>query len=266
MQQQSHYHKGKEMITLVVIPTHNNIKTIDKCLRSIIDSSVKPDAIVIGDDDSSDGTYESLCKFLRAEQVVVEDKKGWPPQYESEINGIKIIIFRKRKSNRAHTLNTCLQIGPKKADVIFFANPASWYCKDKIKLSIECFKIDQSIACVVTDFFEHNFDDNGKEIVVRQFCNSFDSQRLLAKYEYDFNFAITTQVFANLKHGFDVRFKTREDYDFIVKVSEFGLIYHLPEPLHHRIYDLNHTDEHSQIEDIVRKMTHQRRMSNGKKI
>ncbi len=251
--------KDNEKVTIICV-THNNSSTIERALQSLTVNLRKPNHIVIGDNDSKDGTYELLCKILGAQEVEVDGKHGLPPKFDGTFNEIPITIFRKKLSTTGHSLNTCLFLSPKDTTIFGFIDPACWYNVDKIIRSINTFySFGNAIICVVSDCDYHHADGR----IVRIFRQSFTESRLLAEYLYDKNFFIRSIAFNRLGSGFNEQLNAREDYDFLLRISEFGLIYHLPEPLHNCI--VNNNEDPSilnQCEYTIRKSTIQRR-SNG---
>lgn len=242
----------------IIIATHNNSITIEKALKSICMGNRPANQVIVADNDSSDSTYDKLCDLLGAEQVTIDDKTGLPPEFDGELNGVPVKIFRKQLSTIGHTTNIALQMKWQGTSIFGFLDATSWYAPDKISQAIRVFHQYLSVACVVSDCDNHHPDGR----VERVFRNSFDLQRLLASYEYDRNFLVRTQIFPKLKQGFNEQMQIREDYEFLLRVSEVGLIYHIPAPLHHNI--ITESDEIikqsiTQHEMIARQLTAQRR-------
>jgi glycosyltransferase involved in cell wall biosynthesis len=249
--------QDKENVTIVIC-SHNNAKTIKRALESVTKGIRPANQITIADNDSSDGTYELLCNLLNAEQVTIDGKTGWPPEFDGKINDIPIKILKKRFSTTGHSLNIAMQMKWQGVTIFGFMDPTSWYEPDKIAQSIRAFNINPSIACVVSDCDNHYSDGR----VERVFRSSFDMNRLLCTYPYDNNLLVRSIVFQKLKSGFNEQISSREDYDLLMKISEIGLIYHIPAPLHNNV--TNEIDDTTQqlllqSEEIVRQLTAQRR-------
>jgi GT2 family glycosyltransferase len=219
--------QDKESVTIVSV-THNNVGTIRRSLDSVTKGVRPANQVIVGDNDSTDGTYDLMCKILGAKQITLDGKKGLPPEFEGTLNGVPVRIFRKRISSAGHTLNIAMQSKWQGVTIFGFMDPVSWYSPDKIAQSIRAFQSNPSIACVVSDC--DNYHSDGR--VERVFRNSFDMQRLLAGYPYDGNFLVRSQVFISLKSGFNEQMAAREEYDLMLRISEIGLIYHIPAPLH----------------------------------
>ncbi len=249
--------KDNENVT-IIIATHNNSTTIKRAVESVTKGVRPANQVIIGDNDSQDGTYDILCEMLGAKSVTIDDKTGLPPQFEGQIDGIPVKIFRKRLSTIGNTLNIAMQMKWQGVTIFGFMDPTSWYAPDKISQAIRVFNGHQSIACVVSDFYNHHSDGRTERV----FRCSFDMQQFLAHFPYDRNFLIRQQVFPKLKRGFDDQMSVREDYDLILRVSEIGLIYHIPVPLHHNtISSIDEDDRQSitQCENSARQMAAKRR-------
>ena len=248
--------KDNEKVT-ICIATHNNASTIVRALKSVVGGIRPADQVIIGDNDSDDGTYEALCKLLGAEEITVNEQKGLPPNFDGEFLGTPVKIFRKRLSTTSHTLNVAMQMNWKDVTIFGFLDPTSWYAGDKIAQAIRVFKTGPHIACVVSDWDNHY--ENG--VVERVFKNSFDCNRLLAKFEYDRNFLVRIGTFGQLKAGFNEQMTIRDDYELILRISEMGLVYHIPEPLHNNTVSKNEdtNDIVVEAENFARQLSVKRR-------
>lgn len=249
----------KENVT-IVIATHNNATTIQRALESVTKGIRCANQVIVGDNDSIDGTYDVLCDLLGAKPVTIDEKTGLPPQFDGKINGIPVMIFRKKLSTIGDTLNTAMQMKWQGVTIFGFMEPTSWYAPDKIAQAIRAFNAHPSVACVISDCDNHHSD--GK--VERVFRSSFDIQKLLANFQYDRNFLVQSQVFPKLKSGFNDQMPIRDDYDFLLRVCEIGLIYHIPAPLHNNIIveiDEANKQSISHCENAARQMATQRRGS-----
>lgn len=222
--------QDKENVT-IIIASHNSSKTIVRAIESVTKGMRPANQVIIGDNNSNDGTYDILCDLLGAKQVTIEGKTGMPPQFDGKINDTAIKIFRKRSTTTGDILNASMQMKWQGVTIFGFMEPTSWYAPDKIQKAIKAFDSHVSIACVVSDCDDYHNDGR----VERIFRSSFDIQRLLLGFPYDRNFLVRTQVFPKLKCGFDSNLPIRDDYDFMLRTSEIGLIYHIPEPLHNNL-------------------------------
>lgn len=242
----------------IVIATHNNVSTIERAIRSVTCGIRPANRIVVGDNDSTDGTYERLCEILCAKAVTINDQTGLPPEFDGELDGTPVTIFRKRKSTTGHTLNIAMQSRWQGVTIFGFMEPTSWYAPDKIAQAIRAFCQFQAAACIVSDCDNHHADKR----VERIFRQSFDAQRLLMGHPYDRNFLVRASSFPKLQGGFNEDMLIREDYELLLRLSEIGLIYHIPAPLHHNtVTRLNETSKQliAQYENKATKIAMQRR-------
>ena len=244
----------------IIIATHNNSSTITRALESVTKGIRPANQVIVVDNESSDDTYHVLCNLLGAEKVIIDGETGLPPQFDGEFNGIPVRILRKRISTIGHTLNVAMQSKWQGVTIFGFMDPTSWYAPDKLVQSIRALNSHSSIACIVSDCDNYHLD--GK--IERVFRCSFDMQRLMTSYPYDSNFLVRSLVFQKLKCGFNEQMQTRVDYEFLLRVSEIGLIYHIPAPLHNNtILDTDMAVQQmiSQSEVIAQQLTVKRRGS-----
>jgi hypothetical protein len=252
--------QDKENVT-IIIAAHNSSKTIVRAIESVTKGTRPANQVIIGDNDSSDGTYDILCNLLGAEHVTIDGKTGMPPHFDGKINDTAIKIFRNRSTATGDMLNISMQMKWQGVTIFGFMEPTSWYAPDKIAKAIRAFNAHASIACVVSDCDDHHEDGR----VERIFRSSFDAQRLLSSFPYDRNFLVRTQVFPKLKCGFDNKMPIRDDYDFMLRTSEIGLIYHIPEPLHNNtVHEKDEQTKRSveQCENAARQAAINRRRPN----
>jgi len=251
--------KDKENITIVMV-TENNKTNVKKAVNSITAGFRPPDQVIIGDNDSTDGTYDILCELLGAQPVTIDGNTGMPPEFDGILNGVSIKIFRQRKGTTARTLNTAIQMKWQGVTIFGFIDPNSWYAPDKISQAVCVFNQFPQVACVVSDCDLYHLDGR----VERIFRPSFDIQKLLAGHQYDRNLLVRSNVFPQLKSGFNEQMSDREDYDFLLRISEIGLIYHIPAPLHNNIELTSNSTNEQQIdqhEQMARNLALSRRNS-----
>ena len=236
--------------------SRNDEATIERAINSLLNNTRKPDIVVIGDNNSNDHTYKILCELLGAEMVEENGNTGWPARFEGQLNGVRIIIFRSQTQHSAKILNHCFKMLPMDTTFIGFLCDNDWYEPDKIAKSLFIFEQYKFVACVVTD---HNQYINRTEHA-RRFNKSFSYDRLLKKWMYDKNFLIRVESMQILKCGFDESLPDKEEYELLLRLSEVGLIYHIPEALH----NCSHKTKLSspQHENRIREMTIKRRLQN----
>lgn len=235
----------------------NDETTIERAMESLLNNTRKPDIIVIGDNNSNDHTYKILCELLGAEMIEKDGKTSWPAKFEGQINGVKIIIFRSQVEHTAKILNYCFKMLSMNTTVIGFLCCSDWYEPNKIAKSLSIFEQHTSVACIVSDYNQYI---TGTEHV-RRFNKSFSYDRLLKGCVYDKNFLVRVESMKILRRGFDESLSAGEEYELLLRISEIGLIYHIPQALHNRSHKIKPLL--SQHEDHIRKMTIRRRLQNA---
>jgi GT2 family glycosyltransferase len=68
----------------------------------------------------------------------------------------------------------------------------------------------------------------------REYKPSFDADGLMASNLHNINCLVRRAAFERLGLLFDESLNYCEDYDLFLRLAEVGLIYHIPEVLHHR--------------------------------
>jgi len=239
-----------EKIT-TILATHNNNKTILRALDSLVKNISKPNHIVVGDNESIDNTYEKLCETLNAAKVNVGDKTGWSPKFTGRYKGIPITIFRMRKTTTANIINTAIQMTLANTEIFTFLNPKDWYETNKIASAINTFSKNDKVVCVVSDCINH-FPD-GRELI--DFKPSYDINQIHTNYKYDENFIVTANAFCRLGGLLNGNLDIMHDYELLLRLTRLGIIYHIPEPLHHREIQLELTEYDYKIKKIQEQLS-----------
>jgi len=239
----------------IILCTHNNTKNIERAVNSLLTSSRKPNRIIVGDNDSKDHTYDALCRMIGAEQITIGEECGFPSTFRADIDGVDILIFKNKHTNRSRVLNYCFSKLDLTTTVIGFLNPNDWYGPDKIYRSLQILDQHSEVACVVSDYNEKHHNK-----LIRRFSQSFMADKLIEKSIYDRNFIVRVNGLKILGSGFDNELVDMEYYDFLLRLSEIGLIYHLPEALHNRT-----TKEKTSV-DIKNKIKHKALLRRSKNV
>ena len=241
----------------VCMCARNDETTIERAIESLLNNMRKPDIIVIGDNNSNDHTYKILCELLGAEMIKKDGNTGWPARFKGQLDNIKVIIFRSQTAHTSKILNNCFKMLPMNTTIIGFLCCSDWYEPDKIAQSLSIFGQHKSVACVVSDYNQYIAETE----CVRRFNKSFSYDRLLKRCMYDKNFLVRVESMQILRRGFDELLSAKEEYELLLRLSEVGLIYHIPEALHNCSRKME--SEFSQHEDHIRKMTIKRRLQNA---
>ena len=111
--------KDKENVFIFIV-TSNNATTIKRALESVTKGIRPANQVVVGDNDSTDDTYEVLCKLLGAEPATVGGQTGLPPEFDGKLNGVPVKIFRKKLSTTGNSINIAMQMKWQGATVFGF--------------------------------------------------------------------------------------------------------------------------------------------------
>lgn len=239
-----------DKITTILV-THNHHNTILRALDSLVNNTQKPHHIIVGDNESTDNTYEKMCEVLHATKVNVGDKTGWVPKFTSKYKGVSITIFRMRKTTTANIINTAIQMSLAETKFYTFLNPADWYEINKISDSIQVFKNNDKIVCVVTDCINHLSDGR----VITDLKPSYDINQIHADYRYDENFVVLANIFQRLGGLFNGNLDLMYDYEFLLRITRLGIIYHLPEPLYHREVKTTPAEQNNQVQQLQQQLS-----------
>lgn len=200
------------MKTAIIIPTFNNANTIIRAIRSVLENTIQPNTIIIGDCNSSDRTFRYITEFFG-----INDKS------EFSYHNINIKLFRLQTDNIINVLNICYQM-VEDDEITGFLNPGDIYHKNKIETSLGYFKLDNNILAVVNDFKIER-----KRYLMHKFCEPFDSIKFGKENIYDNNFMAKTEIIKRI-NGFDINIDfTLSFINLLQKIATLGLIYHIPE-------------------------------------
>lgn len=207
----------------VVIPAWNAETFLQRAVESVVDQTVQPNMIVVVDDGSTDSTLQLAIGMGYDMKEVVKDVTV------GTIQGITYAVITKPHRNPSSTRNMGIRFAQAATTIFAFLDADDWYGPRKIQRSLEAFRLAPEVVCVVSDY-----DDNyvgGKS--VRQYKAPFDADRLTVSFLHNINCLIRRTALDRVGL-FDEEITLCEDYDLVLRLSEVGLVYHIPEVLHHR--------------------------------
>lgn len=84
--------KGRPLVS-VIVPTLNEEKYIEKCLKAIRNQSYENYELIVSDGDSNDETVEIAKKY--ADKIVISKKRGFAAQHNNgvKVSSGKILVF-----------------------------------------------------------------------------------------------------------------------------------------------------------------------------
>lgn len=239
----------------VVIPAWNAGRFLERAIRSALSQTRKPQRVVVIDDGSEDNTWQIIVDTIGPGHQELSNGA------RSIVDGIEVIGIKKPHTNVSHTRNTGMDAVWDETTIFAFMDADDWYAPDKIKRSLEAFALHTAIGCVVSDYDQLMPDGR----FYREYKPSFDGHRLMAFNPHNTNCLVRREALEKISGPrlFDESLTYCEDYDLFLRLAEVGLIYHIPEVLHHRTeHDENmsrNLDEMFRHERLVKQMMLRRR-------
>jgi len=130
----------------VILATYNGEKYISEQLGSVLDQTVLPDEIIIGDDASGDHTVQAVKEVL--------EKKNADGR-------VKVTVLQ-REQNLGYRENFFRLISEAKGDLIFLCDQDDIWASDKIESMVRFFDTHPEGKALSTSF--HVIDGEGKRI------------------------------------------------------------------------------------------------------
>lgn len=117
----------KDLKVSVVIPAYNEEKYIEGCLKSVLAQSVKPDEIIVVDNNSTDNTAEIVRKY--PVRLLKEINKGITPARNRGFNAAKYPIIIRTDADTIVPVDWVKKIKKhfEDEDVIAFSGPNYFY-------------------------------------------------------------------------------------------------------------------------------------------
>jgi len=239
----------------VVIPTFNNGQMAIRAIQSVFNQTLKPTNLFIVDDGSDDNTYETICQFFNIEKIQVEDKTAWPPKHDFVKNDINITTIRKRHGGQSQTRNLGVALSINQTDVFSFLDSDDEYKENMLEKSIEVLDKYPFVSCVVGDYdkVERTY------LRTRQYVTPFDFRKFATSHGYNINCVVRKDNIQKLPYIFDEELIIKEDYDFFIRLSKTGVIYHLPRVLYNKNIHDNQLSKIIGSEQIAKMENHIRK-------
>lgn len=218
----------------ILIPAYNAELTLAECLRSCLEQTVLPHEILVGDDGSSDNTYEIARSFAPVVRVERHENVG-----------------------QAATLNRLAEIAT--GDYLVLLDADDWNAPNRLEQIGNM--IAHSRSLIVTHDAWHIFPD-GSKVRHYELVRWHAEQQLhhLAHGNFVFgNPAIARSLWEGLG-GFAAEVLLGEDYDFWLRALASGeTITLLPEPVYfYRCHDRSKTSDQSAMKGLEETILHQR--------
>ena len=140
----------------VVLTTYNGEKYIIDQLDSILNQSIKPTEILIGDDNSTDYTLDLIYEYLKNKKInfCINDDG-----LDLSKTNLIVRIFKNNK-NIGYNQNFINLIKKTSYDIIFISDQDDIWYKDKIKIQTDILNKNKAI-CIASNYdLDYNSDKN----------------------------------------------------------------------------------------------------------
>lgn len=135
-----------ELTTSIVIATFNGSKYLLKQLESINNQTIKPDEVIISDDNSTDNTVEIAEAFIR----------------EHKLSSYWKIVTNKKNGISNNFINGIQQ---SRGGIIFLCDQDDIWHPEKIKCFLEKFRDNNEFLCIVSSI--KYMDGSGNQLHIR---------------------------------------------------------------------------------------------------
>ncbi|HVA96962.1 MAG TPA: glycosyltransferase family A protein [Candidatus Acidoferrales bacterium] len=189
----------------VVIPVHNEEKYIGRCLDSLMKQNIKPEEIIIVDNNSTDSSVEIAKKY--PVRIISEKQQGITPARNRGFNEARFDIIARTDADTILPINWIKRIKNAFADeqLVGISGPASFYDLPKI--------------------FKRSWQSKTTSI---QFIKSYNSiVRQILKHDclYGPNLAIRKNEWNKIKNSVCLDdSKVHEDIDLAIHLAPLGKI------------------------------------------
>lgn len=193
----------------VIVTNYNHGEFVIDAYKSLLKQTLKPDEIIIVDDCSTDSSVEVIKNFLSSKKLDIETR----------------LILRDKNGGSAAARNEGIQNA--QGDIIALLDGDDIYYKDKLEKSVAILRQYPLVGMVYSDYDGWDFDNKKLE---REYKPAYD-QRILRQTCV----ANTNSVFrkATFERAglFNEEIRGGEDYEMWIRLSQFFILYHIPESL-----------------------------------
>lgn len=197
MRIRSFYNNVMNKMVSIIVPVYNAEKTLEKCVRSLIEQTYSNIEIILVNDGSKDNSI-SLC-------------------YKLQMLDSRIIVIDKPNGGVSSARNAGLDIA--KGDFVMFCDSDDWVEKKWCEILVKSFEEDYMVMC--------GFYTDGKHSVLpyetkaNTTCETYEKTEFSSLYLLGFNVPwnkiYDRKVIEKNSLRFDERFNNGEDYLFNLK-------------------------------------------------
>jgi len=207
----------------VIIPCHNHAQYVDKCIMSVIKEEYPNKSIVVINDGSSDDSAKVVTGLMQ------DCQKKTDNTLSGHIGNTPIILFNNEQPHGpSYARNVGFSILGNSAHVFAPIDADDCYMNGKLfKSMVELSKDIQRIGLVYSDVIIYNELKNHYTYEYRQPY----SRRRLEVENIISNAPLINKIAINQVGGYDESLRTCEDWDLWLRITEYFVAIHIPEPL-----------------------------------
>lgn len=215
-------------IRVTVLIAHQNYeKYLPGCLKSILNSTIKPSICLIDDGSDNREAVEEIAKTLigEGEHFYVDEKKE-----VIKGNG-HTVIFLEGKNGPSYARNRGIEETLRDTDYYLIVDADDEVYPTKISQMLSVITKDNAIAAVYANYKIVNEHTRVSQI---EYKEPYSRERLLQECIVHSGSMISKEALVSVKESgmyFDEEMRTCEDYDLWIRLSEKYVLVHIPETL-----------------------------------
>jgi len=222
------------MRTTVLIANYNYGRYIEQAINSCLRQTVKPNAICIVDDNSTDNSWEIISNYCGNKQT--EDQRlntgdGEIRLKVGSLYGIDVIGIKLPNTyGPSSARNTGIQCTIASTDVYAILDADDEMLPNKLEECLRPFE-DERIGVVYANYFNINEETGVSLLEIKE---PYDVTRLYKECIVHSGSLIRSSLFSKIAQDgnvYDPVLRTCEDWDLWLRLSNVCMFYHIPIPL-----------------------------------
>lgn len=202
-------HNSTSILVSVLLAVRDGEPYIHEAVQSIVQQTYKNWELIVIDDGSTDNTAEIVKSF----------------------NDSRIRLFQQQNQGLASSLNRAA--GLAKGELLIRQDADDISSIERFEKIVDIYKANKTVALIATGAVI--IDETGEPLIEKKIVkDKSDALKLICKIQNPFvhgSLAFTKQVYIACK-GYDERFPTSQDFDFVVRLLSKGDLFVISEPLY----------------------------------